>query len=147
MADYFKTLKDQITKQLLNTFNTILEKQEYLPTGNKAHIKVIPKPGRHPQNPASYSSISLINIDTKLLSKILADRLAKLMPSLIHNVQSGFTKGRSAVLNIRRTLAVLEHSKNHPETDISILALVEKKAVDNVMSSSSGRALLNLLKN
>lgn len=131
-ADYFKTLKERIKVPLLNTYNKILEKQKYLPTGNKAHIKVIPKPGRNPENTASYRPISLINIDIKLMSKILADRLEQIMPSLIHNVQAGFPKGRSAVLNIYRTLTVLEHAKRHPKDDISILALDAEKAFDNV---------------
>lgn len=112
-------------------FNDMMNRQEYLPTGNEAHIKVIPKPGRDPKLPNSYRPFSLINIDAKLLSHILAERISQFLPEIIHPVQAGFTKSRSPVLNIR-TIAVVEHAKANPHNNISILTLDAEKAFDNV---------------
>lgn len=74
-ADYYKMITDQITEHLQLMFIDLMNGQEYLPTGTETHIKVIPKPGRDPELPNSYRPILLINIDAKLLSRMLAERL------------------------------------------------------------------------
>lgn len=88
-----------------------MRRGEFFQTGREAYIKVIPKKGRDPESTTSYRPISLINIDTKMITKIIATRLADIIPSIIHPAQAGFTKGRSAVLNIRKAIAALENVK------------------------------------
>lgn len=72
------------------------------PESTNAYIKMIPKQGKDPLNPSSYRPISLIDLDQKLLTKIMADRLSLLLPSLIVSSQKGFVRGQSAVGNIRK---------------------------------------------
>ena len=43
---------------------------------------------------SNYRPITLLNTDYKLLTKIMADRLAVVAPSLIHPAQAGFVPGR-----------------------------------------------------
>ncbi|XP_044141468.1 keratin, type I cytoskeletal 13-like [Bufo gargarizans] len=62
----------------------------------KAGITIIPKEGKDPTTCSSYRPISLLNIDLKLLAKMLASRLQNLLPELIHPDQVGFVKGREA---------------------------------------------------
>lgn len=76
--------------------------------------------------------ISLLNVDIKILSKIIATRLADILPSLIYSAQSGFVKGRTASLNIRKVLMVLEHTKANPGENFAIIILNTEKAFDNV---------------
>lgn len=47
-------------------------------------ITVIPKEGKDSLNPASYRPISLLNSDTKILAKVLAARLNKVIQKLVH---------------------------------------------------------------
>lgn len=68
----------------------------------EAVIVVIPKPGKDPLLPDSYRPIYLLNADIKLLAKILATRLARIVAGLVHLDQSGFILTRSTALNIRR---------------------------------------------
>lgn len=63
------------------------------------HIRLIFKKGKDPVLLGSYRPISLINVDVKILSKIIALHLGPLLPSLLHPAQSGFVPGRSATLN------------------------------------------------
>ena len=55
-----------------------------------AIITLIHKKDRDPQLCGNYHPVSLINVATKLLTKILATRLEGLLPKLIHPDQVGF---------------------------------------------------------
>ncbi|KAL0146484.1 hypothetical protein M9458_058115 [Cirrhinus mrigala] len=58
----------------------------------EANISLVLKKGKDPENCGSYRVISLLNVDLKLLSKILAFRLEKILPSVIDEDQTGFIK-------------------------------------------------------
>lgn len=47
-----------------------------------------------------YRSISYCNVIYKAISKIIANRLSKMLVELVDNAQTGFVKGRSMAENI-----------------------------------------------
>lgn len=49
-----------------------------------------PKPGKDPVQMSNCRPLSLLNCDYKILAKILALRLEKAVPSIIHSDQAGF---------------------------------------------------------
>lgn len=104
----------------------------YFITGREANIKVLHKKYKDPMNLTSYRPISLINVDGKILSKMLADRLANIMPTLINDTQSGYIRGRSGVSNIRKVMMALEYAKANPMADIIMVTLDAEKAFDNL---------------
>lgn len=53
-------------------------------------IVVIYKEGKNPPNTSSYRPISLLNTDIKILAKVLAARLNKIIQKLVHPDQLGF---------------------------------------------------------
>lgn len=82
-AEYYKALQDELLTPMLKLYNGMWEGKPYFNTGREARIKVLKKKDKEPLEPSSYRPISLINADAKLLSKILAQRLAPIMPTLI----------------------------------------------------------------
>lgn len=66
---------------------------------NWASIVLIPKVTA-PEGPGDYRPISLINSSLKILSKLLATRLSKVMNSLVDSDQSAFLQGRCILDNI-----------------------------------------------
>lgn len=101
-SEFYKMASDTISSTLLSVFETIADGGQYLRSGFQTHIKLIPKKGKDPTELGSYHPISLLNLDSKLLSKMYAQRLALMMPKLIHPSQVGFIKGCSATANIRK---------------------------------------------
>ena len=103
-SEFYKEFHDLLIDPLLNMFNDSF-KRGILPRSlREAHISLILKKDKIPEDCASYRPISLLNTDLKLLSKTLATRLEGLLPILIIDDQTGFIKGRKSYNNVRRLL-------------------------------------------
>lgn len=74
-----------------------------------AHVMVLPKPGKDPTDCSSYRPISLLNLDLKLLAKIVANRLRTFLPQLMCPKQVGFLPGREARDNVTKALNLIHH--------------------------------------
>ena len=75
LGNSIKHLKNRTIPILLKLFGKI-ERDEMLPNSfYEANITVIPKADKDPTKKVNYRPISLINMDAKILSKILASRL------------------------------------------------------------------------
>lgn len=97
----------------------------------EANISLILKKGKLPEDCASYRPISLLNVDLKILSKILAKHLELLLPLLINEDQTGFIKGHNSYNYMRRLLNMIQffQQKSLPGVVISLDA---EKAFDRV---------------
>lgn len=130
-TEWYKSLKEDLCPVLLNTFNWIIQNGEIPPSWRDAVISVIPKEGKDKQNCSSYRPISVLNLDYKLFTAIIARRLEQFLPQLINLDQCGFIQQRQALDNIRRSLHIIE-KVNKQKTKALIVGLDAEKAFDSV---------------
>ena len=74
----------------------------------RAVISLLEKSNRDLLLIANWRPISLLNVDFKILSKVLANRLYKVLPKIIHKDQTGFLPKRGLCDNILDLLAALD---------------------------------------
>ena len=79
----------------------------------------------------NWRPISLMNVDYKILTRVLAIRLQGVISTIIHDNQSGFIKGRQITKIIREIDDIIERDKYYKSSNI-LLAIDFEKAFDTI---------------
>lgn len=103
-----KCLKRSLSPLLLRTFNWVLQTDEIPSSWHEAFILVIPKENKDKRESGNDRPISVIIVDYKLFTSILAHQIGNILPEIIHLQQKGFLQQRQTMDNIRSTLHVTQ---------------------------------------
>ena len=129
--EFYKFFWDDLKDTLFDSYRYSKAVGELSTSQRQAIIKLIEKRDKDKRFIQNWRPISLLNVDTKILSKSIAHRLIPVLPSIISHDQTAYVKGRYIGESIRLLSDVLELSKSFNIPGF-ILTIDLEKAFDSV---------------
>ena len=115
---FWPVIGDEVANAVLTCLNT-----GSIPSSiNQTHITLIPKV-KSPERVSEYRPIALCNILYKLISKVIANRLKTILPSIISETQSAFQSSKAISDNILIAFETLHHMKNQKSKKLGFMAM------------------------
>lgn len=129
-TEYYKTFSLILSPFLKDMYNEAFSLGRLPGTLSEATISLLLKKDKDPLSCSSYRPISLLNVDFKILTKVLASRLQRVLSPIIDLDQTGFMPNRQSSCNTRRLFNIITTPGTvAPEVVVSLDA---EKAFDRV---------------
>ena len=112
-AEIYKIFWSKIKLPLLEYFRECLKQGKLGSSARRGVLTLIPKKQDNLAHLANWRPLTMLNMDYKIYTKMLALRIQPALPDLISDHQSGFMKERNIMDNVRKTLEVISYAKKH----------------------------------
>lgn len=130
-AEFYRFFWPDICHDLLASYNFASQHGMLSISQRRGIISLIPKKSKDKTILENLRPISLLNVDYKILTKVIAKRIEKVLPTLINPDQTGYVKGRYIGENVRLIYDLIYYTDKPNQKGIAIF-LDFKKAFDSI---------------
>ena len=115
---FWPKIGEEVTTTVLDFLNIGISPPKF----NETHIVLIPK-CKEPKKITEYRPISLHNVVYKIASKVVANKLKKILPTIISDTQSAFVYGRLITDNVLVAFKAMHHISKKKSGKVGEMAL------------------------
>ena len=142
-VEFYQKFWSKIGTLVINSLNEAYINKELSVSQKQGVLSLLFKKG-DPENIENWRPITLLNIDYKIATRILAKRVQNILPKIINMDQQGYIKNRFIGYNIRQIQDIIDYSEQL-NIDGALLFLDFKKAFDTVKLPFYFQLLNNLV--
>ena len=133
-AEFYKYFWDDIKHIVFSSYLESIENVSMSPSQRIGVLTLIPKPKPPPDLVyiKNWRPITLLNVDYKIFTHAVKNRIIETLPHLISQAQTGFQSGKSTHDNLILMSMVLEHYEKNNYEEGLILQVDFQRAFDSV---------------
>ena len=130
-VEFYKLFWNDVKEFYINFINHSFHTGSLTDLQKQSIITLIPKQNKDITSLENWRPISLLNVDYKIATKVIANRVKSVISSIIHNSQTGFIKGRYIGENIRLLFKIIDNAEDEDKPGLIFFSDFEK-AFDSV---------------
>ena len=130
-SEFCKRFWEEIGDDVVQSINSAFDKGELSICQKRGIITLLPKKDKPTDVLNNLRPVNLLNVDYKIATKVIANRLAKVLPDIICPNQTGYVKNRYIGENVRLIADIIDYTKTKEIQGVTLF-LDFKKAFDSI---------------
>lgn len=114
--EYYSAFSSLLLDPLVEVINIAFDEGHLSESQKQSYITLICKDPENSTNVKNYRPISLLNYDYKLISKVIINRVKKVLEYIVHPVQTCSVPGRSIFDNLHLMRNIIDYCEQKQQT-------------------------------